>query len=264
MKGFIAFLSEPSLKKFDVDGIERIELHSKVLETKQMLKEVFVEFHHSFHELAARHIPAKGLEVELGAGVAPMRDTYRQVLATDIVAAPYLDQVVDAQNMELDDAGVAVFYGQNCFHHFPEPDLFFNEVKRTLKPGGGLILIEPYYGPLASTLYKRMFKSEGFDKAYGSWNTPATGPMNGANQALSFLVFIRDKEEFDRKHPSLEIVHQEVCNNYLRYLISGGLNFRQLLPNFCTPLIKLLEKILQPLNTLLGLHHIIVIRKKPA
>ncbi|MNL37793.1 Methyltransferase domain protein [compost metagenome] len=193
-----------------------------------------------------------------------MRDTYPQVLATDIVSAPYLDQVINAQDMALDDASVSVYYGQNCFHHFPEPDLFFNEVKRTLTPGGGVILIEPYYGPLASVLYKRMFKSEGFDKAFESWNTPATGPMNGANQALSYLVFIRDREEFERKHPELEIVHHEVCNNYLRYLISGGLNFRQLLPNYCIPFIKLLEKVMQPLNRLFGLHHILVIRKKPA
>lgn len=262
MKGFMEYLSEPSLKKFDVDGVERLELHGKVLESKQMLKEVFVEFHHSFHQLATRFLKTDGLEVELGAGVAPMRETYPTVLATDIVYGPHLDRELNAQDMALDDESVRAFYGQNCFHHFPEPDLFFKEINRTLKVGGGAILIEPYYGLFASALYKRLFKSEGFDKHYASWNTPATGPMNGANQALSYLIFIRDREEFTRKHPTLEIVHQEVCNNYLRYLISGGLNFRQLLPNACIPLIKAFEVILKPLNRLFGLHHILIIRKK--
>ena len=264
MKGFMEFLSEPSLKKFDVDGIERLELHGKVLESKHMLREVFVEFHHAFHHLASRFLKSNGMEVELGAGVAPMRESYPKVLATDVVFGPHLDRELNAQDMALEDDSVGVFYGQNCFHHFPEPDLFFKEIGRTLKTGGGVILIEPYYGPLASALYKRLFKSEGFDKHFESWNTPATGPMNGANQALSYLIFIRDKEQFDRKYPNLEIVHQEVCNNYLRYLISGGLNFRQLLPNSCIPLLKAIEWLMKPLNRIFGLHHILIIRKREA
>ncbi|WP_261978303.1 hypothetical protein [Pseudomonas fluorescens] len=60
----------------DVDGIERLELHDKVLGRKRMLREVFVEFHHAFHRLAARYFTAQGLEVELGAGIAPMRNSY--------------------------------------------------------------------------------------------------------------------------------------------------------------------------------------------
>lgn len=262
MKAFMEYLSEPSLKKFDVDGIERLELHGKVLESKQMLKEVFTEFHHSFHQLAARFFKVNGLEVELGAGVAPMRKSYPEVLATDVVYGPHLDRELNAQDMTLEDTSIRAFYGQNCFHHFPEPDLFFKEINRTLKIGGGVILIEPYYGLFACALYKRLFKSEGFDKNYESWNTPVSGPMNGANQALSYIIFIRDREEFYRKYPNLEIVHQEVCNNYLRHLISGGLNFRQLLPNVFIPFIKILERTLKPLNRFFGLHHILIIRKK--
>lgn len=262
MKALRDLLSDPSLKELDVDGTERLDLHGKVLERKKMLREVFVEFHHSFHRLANRYFKVEGLEVELGAGIAPMRNSYPEVLSTDIVYGNHLDMALNAESMSLDDQSVRAFYGQNCFHHFPHPDRFFAEIERTLTPGGGAILIEPFHGPFAAFLYKRLFKSEGFDMHFESWETPATGPMNGANQALSYLVFVRDRKVFELKHPTLEIVHQEVCENYPRYLISGGLNFRQLLPDSLIPLIKVTEKLLSPLKRVLALHHIVVIRKK--
>ncbi|KAA8559047.1 hypothetical protein FX985_05415 [Pseudomonas extremaustralis] len=263
MKGFRSFLLDPTLKMLDVDGPERFQLHSKILERKRMLKDVFIEFHHDFHHLADRYFNVAGLEIELGAGIAPMRDSYPQVLATDIVSNERLDMTLNAEAMNLDDNSVRAFYGQNCFHHFPHPDRFFMELQRTLKPGGGAILIEPFHGLFAAFLYKRLFKSEGFDMAFQSWETPSTGPMNGANQALSYIVFVRDRKIFELKYPDLEIVHQEVCSNYPRYLISGGLNFRQLLPDFLIPLIKVTEKLISPLKRILGLHHIVVIRRKP-
>lgn len=86
--------------------------------------------------------------------------------------------------------------------------------------------------------------------------------MAGANQALSYIVFKRDLSLFLKKYPQLEVVEQKVLPNYLRYLLSGGLNFRQIIPSFCEPLIKLMELLISPFNSILGLHHSIVIRKK--
>ena len=77
MKALRDFLSDPSLKTLDVDGTERLELHGKVLQRKRMLREVFIEFHNLFHRLADRYFQVEGLEVELGAGIAPIRDSYQ-------------------------------------------------------------------------------------------------------------------------------------------------------------------------------------------
>jgi SAM-dependent methyltransferase len=261
MKRLLDLLRDPLLDGMDVDGVSRLQLHQKMLEKKRMLREVFTEFHHLFRKLDRQFLSGTGIEVELGAGVSPMRDSYPEVLATDIVEAPHLDRVINAEAMDLADNSVRVIYGQNCFHHFPHPDQFLRELDRVLVPGGGAILLEPYYGPLATFLFKRLFSTEGFDKTYPSWETPVAGPMNGANQALSYIVFIRDRSFLEKKHPSLEIAHQQLAGNYLRYLLSGGLNFRQLLPDSFAGSIGLLEKLLSPLNRWFALHHIIVIRK---
>lgn len=261
MRLLLDWLRDPLLDGMDVDGENRLALHRDMLQKKRMLREVFTEFHHSFRRLELNYLSGDGLQVELGAGVSPMRDSYPEVLATDIVAAPHLDKVVNAEAMDFPDRSVKVIYGQNCFHHFPHPDLFFHELDRVLVPGGGCILLEPYYGPFASFLYKRLFRTEGFDKTYPSWETPVAGPMNGANQALSYIVFNRDKESYEKKYPNLKIVHQEVAGNYLKYLISGGLNFRQLLPDSWTRFFGGLEKLISPLNKWIALYHVVVIRK---
>jgi SAM-dependent methyltransferase len=201
MRMLLNWLRDPLLNDMDVDGENRLELHRKMLEKKPMLREVFTEFHHLFRRLEDKFLTGEGTKVELWAGISPMRDSYPEVLATDIVSAPHLDKVVNAEAMDFANNSVKVIYGQNCFHHFPHPDRFFQELDRILVKGGGAILLETYYGPFASFLYKRLFRTEGFDKTYQSWETPVAGPMNGANQALSYIVFIRDSELFEKKYP---------------------------------------------------------------
>ncbi len=262
MKSIFDLLRDPAVENIDVDGHDRLTIHGRILKHKRLLREVFTEFHHLFHRLDQKYFSARGTRVEIGAGIAPIKDTYPDVLATDIVFGPGLDRALNAEDMDIETNSVRVIFGQNCFHHFPHPERFFLELERVLPPGGGAILLEPYYGPFASFLFKRLFKTEGYDKEFPSWETPSSGPMNGANQALSYIVFIRDKGEFERRFPTLKIIHQEPCPNYLKYLISGGLNFRQLCPDWAGPIISSIQWMLSPLNRWLALHHVVVLRKE--
>lgn len=262
MKSLINLLREPSVGGVDIDGEGRLEVHGEMLARKKMLRQVFTEFHHTFRTLDDRYFSAEGKRIELGAGVAPVKDSYPDVMSTDVVYSKNLDQVLDAEDMDLPDGSVRSFYAQNCFHHFPHPRKFFSELSRVLAHNGGAILLEPYYGFAAEFLYKRLFSTEGFDKAYQSWETPVAGPMNGANQALSYIVFNRDRKLFEKSYPDLKIVHQELCSNQLKYLLSGGLNFRQILPDWMIPFVDLMQKVQSPLNRWTSLHHIVVLRKE--
>lgn len=166
MARLLDWLRDPSLDSVDVDATDRFEAHGRILARKTILKHVFTEFHDKFDTLDRRFFTPKGLRVELGAGVAPMRNTYPDVLATDIVASPQLDRALDAEAMDLPDDSVRAIFGQNCFHHFPHPDRFFSELTRVLAPGGGVVLLEPYYGPAAAYMFQRLFKTEDFDKGF--------------------------------------------------------------------------------------------------
>ncbi len=256
-------LTEPALQELDVDGDARIEAHAAILRRKPMLAQVFRECHRRFLELDLQHFGATpGKRIELGAGVAPVRDSFPDVLATDIVPVAGIDLVLNALDMDLPDQAARALYGQNCFHHFPDPARFFAEAQRVLAPGGGVILIEPYHGPVASLLFKRLFASEGFDKRMPGWRSEASGPMSGANQALSYVVFERDRSQFDRQFPGLELVHAEPLGNALRYLLSGGLNFRQLVPDLAIPVLRGIETLAAPARRWWSLHHVVVLRRR--
>jgi SAM-dependent methyltransferase len=257
-------LAEPRLAGVDVDSDDRVELHRRILGEKKMIRQVFEEIYRLCTDLDERYFTGAGRRVELGAGASLMKEFIADIVVTDIKPARHLDLVLDALDMPFPDGSVRAFYGLECFHHLSRPEDFFRELSRTLAPGGGCILIEPYHGPVARRLYTRLFDSEGFDPEQKEWSAPEKemGPMRGANQALSYVVFTRDRRIFDARYPDMKLVVERPLNNYLRYLASGGLNFRPLLPAALAPLLKLGELALAPVNRIFALHHVIVLRKE--
>lgn len=255
------FLADPRLKGIDVNSDDLIKVHRKILYEKKMMREVFEDFYSKCIKLDNRYFSGDALKVEIGAGVSFFKEKYPEILSTDIKEAENLDKVIDALDMDFRDSSVRAIYGINCFHHFPDPEKFFLELNRVLVNGGGCILIEPFYGFVAERFYKKIFNTETFYKAQKEWNDPENVVMTGANQALSYIVFKRDKEKLNSLFPELEIVYHKTLKNYVRYLLSGGLNFRSLLPGWCSPFLRCVEFVLSPFNGALALHHIIVIRK---
>jgi SAM-dependent methyltransferase len=261
----LGLLLEPKLRGVDLQGFDRIALHAEILAGKPLIREVFTEFYRKSVELDQRYFAGTiGIRVELGAGTSLFKKCYPDVISTDVQPAPNLDAVIDAQNMALQDDSVRALFCINCFHHFPDPRKFFAEVLRVVKPGGGCVIIDPYSGMLAQLLYRRLFASEAYDRDAQSWGysvDEAIGPSR-PNQALSYVVFSRDQRIFEDEFPNLEIVSHYVFPNYTRYLLSGGLNFRQLVPTFFAPVLRVAEAISSPLSRFLGLHHAVVLRKR--
>lgn len=227
-----------------------------------MMREVFREFYDSIVALDEKYFTGSGRRLEVGAGATIFKQFHPHIISSDIKRASHLDVVVDALNIPFAAGSLRAIYGINCFHHFPDPDRFFTELERVIVPGGGCILIEPYHGPVAAAFYKRLFATEHFDPAQEGWTSATNNVMVGANQALSYIVFKRDRTRFEARHPQLEIVLQKPIRSFARYILSGGLNFRQLLPTVTAPLLGLVERALTPLHPLLALHHVIVLRKR--
>ena len=254
-------LSDPRLKGVDVDSPELLIVHRKIMMEKRIMREVFTEFYKTCINNDQKYFSGEGQRIEIGAGVSFFKELYPEIISTDIKPADNLDRVLDALDMDLPNQSVRAFYGINCFHHFPSPNQFFKELERTLVPGGGCVLIEPYYGAVAAKMYKSLFDTETFDPNQKEWESNSS-IMYGANQALSYIVFVRDRKLFEERYPSLEIVQIKPLSNYMRYLLSGGLNFRSLVPGVISPIIKGVEWLITPLNRVLGLHYGIVIRKR--
>ena len=256
-------LRSPEIPKNMDSGTERVLVHRSILLNRPMIRGVFEEFYRRIRTLDAELFGAtQGLRVELGSGSSTLKDNYPDIVTSDIVPAPHLDRVLDAMDLALEDQSVRTLYCINCFHHFPDPARFFQEVRRVVRPGGGVILIDPFFGPLAASVYANLFREETFDRRAPGWRANEQRDPERANQALSYVIFFRDRERFLRENPDLEIAHTEIMSNYLRYLCSGGLNFRQLLPSAAVGTLKFAERVLVPAMPALALHHLVALRRR--
>lgn len=254
-------LREPLVGALDVDSPDFSLAHRRVLMSKPMLRELFESFYRDCRALDEKYFAeTSGARVEIGSGSSFIADVFPDVITSDIKVLPSVKLVLNAEAMPFPDESLRCIYAINVFHHLPDPRAFFREMLRTLQPGGGIILIEPYYGPAARFLFTRLFVSEGFDQHAQSWETPDAGPFSQANQALSYVVFKRDRSTFEREFPELKLV-TDLPHTHLSYLISGGVNFRQLAPDWISPALRYLENALSPLNPVLALQHTIVLRK---
>jgi SAM-dependent methyltransferase len=260
--GLRELLIDPGVASIDVDSVDRIVKHRELLLRKRMIREVFFEIYALLRDAETRFFgAAKGRKIEIGSGSSLLKTVMPEVELTDLVPFEGLDRVVDAMNMPYEDGSLKTVFGIHCFHHLSDPYRFLSEIERVCSRGGGAILVDPYFGPVASLVFKQLFTNEHFDKS-GPAVVDRSGPMSDANQALSYVVFKREIDSFTRKFPNLELVSMEPIGNYLRYLVSGGVNFRQLLPDLSIPALKLMESALRPFRYTLALHHIIVVRKR--
>jgi len=160
--------------------------------------------------------------------------------------------------MPFEQASVDAFFMIDVLHHIAEPRAFFAEALRCLKVGGKIVMIEP-----ANTLWSRFiyknFHHEAFDPR-ADWVLQQAGSLSQANGALPWIIFSRDRKIFEDEFPSLRVVRVETHTPF-RYLLSGGLTLRQLVPSFTYPAVKAIEYVLSPLRAFLGMFQTIELQK---
>lgn len=258
------WLTEPELREIDPESVQFTRLHRRILERKRLLRRLFTEFCERCLQADGRYFadcPSR-LRLEIGSGAGVMKEVFPDVVTSDVKRLSNVDLVLRAEDLPFPEGSVRAVFGINVFHHVSDPRDFFREAVRALSPGGGLVLIEPYYGPLARLLFKRLFTQESYEMDVEEWPRHSREQAaSDANQALSYVVLKRDRAQWEREFPELELVIDEP-HTHLTYILSGGVNFRQLVPSGLGELLAVLERKALFLNPLLALQHTLVIRKK--
>jgi SAM-dependent methyltransferase len=233
-------LAHPLTAGMKPDDPATTELRRHVISSKPFLKAIYDEW----YRILASALPSgTGDVLELGSGAGHCDCFIPEVITSEVFPCKTARIVVDAQQLPFPDASLRAIVFTDVLHHIPEVRQFFAEASRCLRPGGRILMIEPWVTPWSRFVYMR-FHHEPFWPEAQDWSFPATGPLSGANGALPWIVFVRDREVFESEFPHLRVEQVQPFLPF-RYLVSGGVTMRSLMPGFTYPLWARLEQKLE-------------------
>ena len=165
-------------------------------------------------------MPGKTLELGVGPGFfAPERP---EMVRIDIRPGPCAHAVADAHALPFKDDDFANVVGIDTLHHLAKPGLALAEAARLLRPGGRLILVEPWTGPVGWLIY-RFFHHEMCEAVPDPllWAMPdGKDPMIG-NAVIAKAVFVDGTNALRERIPDLSVT-EIVPFGVVSFLSTGG------------------------------------------
>lgn len=215
-----------------------------------------------FDRMAEQMASGPGPSAEIGAGIGTLSEHIPGVIPTDVEETPWASDVVDAQALPYADGTMANLIGVDVLHHLPRPARFLGEAQRVLRPGGRVVLLEPYGSPVAAASW-RFLHHEDYDGGadpLSEQGHSSDRPLD-ANVALPTLLFFRNADRLSDAFPKLPVVHRERLA-MLAYPLSGGFGRRALVPDPVGRALMRLEKAMRPLAPLLAFRCLIVMERR--
>jgi len=169
-----------------------------------------------------------GPVLELGSGGGFLKEFIPGLITSEILQVPGVDLTADGQCLPFRDQALRAIVMLDVMHHLPRVEYFFSEAQRCVKPGGVIVMVEPWVTAW-STIVFRFLHQEPFDPKASRWHFSASGPLSQANSALPWIVFQRDRHIFTRRFPRWRL--EEISlNGAFSYILSGGVSYPSFLP----------------------------------
>jgi SAM-dependent methyltransferase len=241
----------PMSKAIDVNDPNTVVIHRQIIQSKPILKQVYLDWYKDFVRAAKETESLGGAMLEIGCGHSFLEDLIPGIIKTDVELTPLAHRAMNAMKLDFSDGELRTIFMVHVLHHIYRPAKFFEEASRCLKPGGRLVMVEPSNNFSQRFLAKAMNHFEYFDDTVAEWENKDSERMTDANMALPYVIFIRDRERFNRQFP-LPKVRRIYYHTALSYFVSGGLGYKSFLPSFCSPVVSAMETLCQPLMKKLG------------
>lgn len=228
----------------------------RIIREKPFLRRIYEDW---YRQIIASLPEGRGRVVELGSGAGFLRDRLAELITSEIFPTPEIDLVMDGAALPLDSGSLRAVVMVDVLHHIPQPRRLFAEAARCVRPGGRIVMIEPWVTPWSSVIYGRLHH-EPFDPRTREWEFLSTGPLSGANGALPWILFQRDRTQFEREFPAWQIRQIELQMPF-RYIVSGGVSMRSLSPGWTYVGWSALERLTQPWAASLAMFARIVLQR---
>ncbi|MBI4964015.1 MAG: class I SAM-dependent methyltransferase [Desulfomonile tiedjei] len=253
---FKLVLTHPLARNLDLDDPKATVVRRQILREKVFLRKLYQEWYRWIVEALPRQ---SGPVLELGAGAGFLQDHIPDLITSDLLHLPDISLVLDAHCIPFRDGTLRAVVMIDVLHHLPRPRIFFAEALRCLKPGGAVIMIEPWVTPWSTLIYSRLHH-EPFQPRAKEWEFPSSGPLSGANGALPWIIFKRDLDQFQREFPEWRLKSIDAGMPF-SYLLSGGMALRSLVPGSLFGPARRLEKALGPWMNHLAMFGRVVLEK---
>lgn len=248
-------LAHPLARRLDPDDATAPAVHRQIIRQKALLRDVYEEWYRAL----AGQLEGAHPVLEIGSGAGYLSDYVPGLLTSDIRATPATRVVLDGHQLPFRDASLGAIVMTNVVHHLSDAEAFFREAARTVKPGGLLTAVEPWVTPWSTWVYRRLHH-EPFEPDAAEWSFAAGGPLSAANGALPWILFARDRARFERQCPEwrVELVRPGWP---LRYLLSGGVSMRSLVPSSARATLRWLDRRLERQADRWAMFALVVLRR---
>jgi SAM-dependent methyltransferase len=249
-------LAHPLTKGLPVDDPHTTELRRRIVREKPFLQQIYRDW---YAEILAQVPPLEGGILELGSGPGFLADLIPNLITSEVFWCSGVKVIMDARRLPFAKATLRAIVMTDVLHHIPSPESFLAEAERTLLPGGRIVMIEPWVTPWSKIVYSHLH-SEPFRPDATDWSFPPTGPLSGANGAMPWLIFCRDRPRFNCEFPGLRVLTIKPIMPF-RYLVSGGVSMRSLMPLWSYGLWRGLERLLSSAMPRIAMFALVVIER---
>ncbi|MEW6348891.1 MAG: methyltransferase domain-containing protein [Thermodesulfobacteriota bacterium] len=254
---FKTWLTHPLARGLDLDDPSTTVVRRRIIKEKAILRLVYEEW----YRLIVESLPKGDAPIlELGSGGGFLGELLPDLIATDILHVPFISAVADAHELPFRSGSLGSVVMVNVLHHLAGPRRFFEEAARCVQTGGRIVMIEPWVTRWSSFVFGRLHH-EPFDPQARRWDFPSTGPLSGANGALPWILFQRDRDLFERILPQWRIESIRLGMPF-RYLLSGGVSLRALVPTWSYGILTRLEDVIGRYTENMAMFaHVVLVRQ---
>ena len=155
-----ALVIHPLARNTDLNSPETTELRSCIIQNKLFLKQFYQDCYLSISNLLPDEI--NGPVLELGSGGGFLKRYINNLVTSEILKVSNIDVILDGQQLPFKNASLRAIVMIDVFHHISDVKSFLTDASRSIKPGGAVIMIEPWVTKWSRFVYSYLHHEPSF------------------------------------------------------------------------------------------------------